>query len=90
MSTLQNICVKHIARVITTNRKDPNCLLKYIPNTLYCVIINEITKRQQILRKRKNKRHRRANKRLEVRYMNRRRVRYGRIDIDFPSSIGNN
>lgn len=84
MSTLQNICVKHIARVIAANRKDPNCLLNYIPNTLCCVIINEITKRQQLIRKRKNKRHRRANKRLEVRYMNRRRVRYGRIDIDFP------
>ena len=83
MLTLLNICIKYISRVITVNKKDTNCLLNYIPNTLYC----EVAKYRKLVVKRKNKRHRRACKRLAVRYINKIRARYGRLDIDFPQFV---
>ena len=83
MINLQNICVKYIAKIITANRKDPRLLFRYISDSLCNTIIVEVNKRLAIQKRNKNKRHRRANKRLAVRYMIRRRNRFGNRDIDF-------
>jgi hypothetical protein len=66
---------------------NPNCLLEYIPNTLIWDIITEVTKYQKFVKKRKNKRHRRASTRLEVRYMNKLRAFYNWFDIDLPQFV---
>ena len=83
MISLQNICEKFIARIITTNKRESSSLTQFVDTRAYSSILEQINKYLRIRRRNKNKRHLRANKRLAVRYMNRRRIRFGKRDIDF-------
>ena len=85
MISLQNICEKFIARIITTNKRESSSLTQFVDTRAYSSILEQINKYLRIRRRNKNKRLRCSEKRLTVRYNRKIRTRYYfiyELDID--------
>ena len=85
MISLQNICEKFIARIITTNKRESSSLTQFVDTRAYSSILEQINKYLRIRRRNKNKRLRCSEKLLTVRYNRKIRTRYNfiyELDID--------